>query len=181
MYRSIAPFAILALFIGLAGFAFGQAEKALAVPGFGVAKDVPNAKELPDPGLTYKVLFDVSKAAPKIDQVNPTLDLLARYVNTLDKWGVPADHRKLAVIFHQGGVQAILNNEAFKERNGHDNPNVALIQSLKKAGIEFHACGQGILANKIDPKTILPEINVDLWALVTIVNFEMRGYVHIGN
>jgi intracellular sulfur oxidation DsrE/DsrF family protein len=180
MYRLITPVAALAVLIGLEGLAFAQSAKPLAVPGFGVAKDVPNAKELPDPNTTYKVLFDVAKAAPKIDQVNPILDALARYLNTLDKWGVSADHRKLAVIFHQGGAEIILNNDAYKERTGHDNPNIAIIQALKKAGVEFHACGQGVLARKIEPKTILPEIDVDLWALVSIVDFQMRGYARIG-
>jgi len=180
MYTWITPAAIV-VSIGLAGSTFAQSEKPLPVPGSGVAKEVPNAKELPDPNLTYKVLFDVSKAAPKPDQVSPVLDLLARYLNTLDKWNVPAEHRKLAVIFHQTGVQAILNNDVYKEKTGHDNPNIALIQNLKKAGVEFHVCGQGLLANKIGPNMILPGIETDLWALVSIVNFQTRGYTRIGN
>ena len=181
MQTWITPAAILAVSIGLASSTFAQSEKPLPIPGSGVAKEIPNAKELPDPNTTYKVLFDVSKAAPKPDQVNPILEALARYLNTLDKWSVPADHRKLAVIFHQGGGQVILNNEAYKERTGHDNPNIALIQSLRKAGVEFHVCGQGLLANKIEPNMVLPGIQVDLWALVSIVNFQMQGYARIGN
>jgi len=163
------------------GSLWAQAEKPLAIPGFGVAKEVPGAKLQPDPKTTYKVLFDVSKAAPQPDQVNPMLDALARYLNTLDKWGVPASHRKLAVIFHQQGTEIIMNNDAYKKRTGHDNPNVALLQALKKAGVELHVCGQGVLANKIDRADILPEVDVDLWALVSIVDFEMRGYARIGN
>lgn len=181
MHAWITPAAMLAVSFGLAGSALAQSEKALLVPGAAVAKEVPNAKELPDPNMTYKILFDVSKAAPKPDQANPILEALARYLNTLDNWGVPADHRKLAVIFHQTGIQAVLNNEVYKERNGHDNPNITLIQNLKKAGVEFHACGQGLLANKIEPSMMQPGIEVDLWALVTIANFEMRGYARIGN
>lgn len=181
MHNWITRTAILAVSIGLSGSIFAASDKPLLITGSGVAKDVPNAKQLPDPNATYKVLFDVAKAAPKPDQVNPILDALARYLNTLDKWGVPADHRKLAVIFHQGGGQVILNNEAYKERTGHDNPNIALIRSLKKAGVEFHVCGQGLAANKVEPSMILPEIDVDLWALVSIVNFQMQGYARIGN
>jgi len=176
----ITPAAVL-LSIGLAGSAFAQSEKTLAVPGAAVAKEVPNAKELPDPNVTYKVLFDVSKAASAPAQVNPMLEGAARYVNTLDKWGVPAEHRKLAVIFHQTGVQAILNNDVYKERTGHENPNIELLQKLAKAGVELHVCGQGLLANKIEANMILPEVQTDLWALVTIVNFQMRGYARIGN
>jgi len=154
----------------------------IALSGFAAAKEVPHAKELPDPNMTYKVLFDVAKAAATPDQVNPTLEALAKYLNTLDKWGVPADHRKLAVIFHQAGGQVILKNEVYKERHaGHDNPNIALLKKLKEAGVELHVCGQGLIANKVDPSMVLPEVDVDLWALVSIVNFEMRGYARIGN
>ena len=173
--------AIVALSIGIASSALAQSEKPLAVPGSAVANNVPSAKELPDPNMTYKVLFDVSNAAPKPDQVNPLLEGLARYVNTLDKWGVPADHRKLAVIFHQTGIQAILNNDAYKERTGNDNPNAALLGKLLNAGVELHVCGQGMLANKIERNMMLPGVTVDLWALVSITNFQMRGYARIGN
>jgi len=116
-----------------------------------------------------------------VDEVNPMLPAIARFVNTLAKNGVPADHRKIAVVMHQGGTAMILNNEAFKARHdGHDNPNIAMIQKLAKAGVDFRVCGQSVLANKIDPKTIQPEIELDLWALTTLVNLEMRGYVRIG-
>lgn len=159
----------------------GAAQSALPIPGGPVAKDVPGAKELPDPGMTYKVVFDIATAAPKIDDVNPGLLGLARYVNTLAKYGVPADHRKIAVVFHQAATEIILKNASFRERHpGHDNPNIDLIRSLKKAGVDLRVCGQAVLANKIDPKTIQPEIELDLWALTTLVDFQLRGYVHVG-
>ena len=124
---------------------------------------------------------DVGTAAKKETDVNPMLEATARYLNTLAKVGVPPEHRKIAVIFHQGGTDIIMNNDAYKARyKGQDNPNVKLIQQLKKAGVEFHVCGQAVLARKIDPKTIMPEIQLDLWALTTIVNFQMRGYARIG-
>jgi intracellular sulfur oxidation DsrE/DsrF family protein len=113
--------------------------------------------------------------------VNPGLGVIVRYLNTLAKNGVPADHRKIAVVLHQKSTEIILNNEAFRARNeGHDNPNITLIQSMKKAGVDFRVCGQAVLANKIDPKTILPEIQLDLWALTTLVDLQLRGYVHVG-
>jgi intracellular sulfur oxidation DsrE/DsrF family protein len=153
----------------------------LPLPNSPVAKDIPGAKELPDPGTTYKVVFDIAKAADKVGDVNPTLTAIARFVNTLAKNGVQADHRKIAVVMHQGGTPIVLNNEAFRARfDGHDNPNIPIIRELTKAGVDFRVCGQAVLANKIDPKTIQPEIELDLWALTTIVNLEMRGYVRVG-
>jgi len=109
------------------------------------------------------------------------LAVTARYINTLAKYGVPADHRKIAVVFHQKGTEIIQNNEAYKARNnGHDNPNIAIIRSLKKAGVDFRVCGQAVMAFKIDRKNIQPEIQLDLWALTTLVDFQLDGYVHIG-
>jgi len=170
--------AALAALVGLAGSVNAQQ---LAVPGAPVAKDVPGAKELPDPNRMYKVVFDIAKAAPKPGEVSPGLMLIANYVNTLAKWGVPADHRKIAVILHKGGGEMIFTNEAYKARTeGLDNPNIEMIKKLTDAGVSFRVCGQGVTAKKIDRKDILPQIQVDLWALVSMVNLQNEGYVHIG-
>ena len=178
---SVSAAALCAALLAIAGLAPAQSTQNLPIPGAAVASDVPNAKELPDPNVTYKVVFDIAKAAAKPDEVNPMLLAMARYINTLAKFGVPADHRKIAAVFHQGGTSAILNNEAFQARyDGRSNPNIAMIQSLAKAGVDFRVCGQSILANKIDQKSIQPEIEVDLWALTTIVSLETRGYIRIG-
>lgn len=156
-------------------------QTALPIPDYGVARDVPGAELVPDPGVTYKVAFDAVAAAESIDDVNPMLAGVARYVNTLAKFGVPAEHRQIAVVLHQGSTEIILEDAAFKARNdGHSNPNVALIRALDAAGVQFHVCGQAVLGRSIDPKTILPEIQLDLWALTTLIELGRQGYVRIG-
>jgi len=172
---------VLAAMLGISTPSWAQAGQALPVPGVDPARDVPGAKEVPDATTDYKVLFDVVRAPETSTDVNPMLQAAARYVNTLAKVGVPAEHRHIAVIFHQGGTPAILKNEEYKARNhGQDNPNIAIIQALEKAGVEFRVCGQAVLGMNIDQKDIQPEIQVDLWALTTIINMELRGYVRIG-
>lgn len=153
----------------------------LPVPGYEPARDVPGAHETPDPNTVYKLVFSAGTAAAKPGDVNPTLQTVARYLNTLAKYNVPLDHRKIAVVFHQGGTDVVMNDETFKARNnGQANPNVALIQALKKAGVDFRVCGQALLGKKIDPAQVLPEIQVDLWAMTTMVNLQMRGYARVG-
>jgi intracellular sulfur oxidation DsrE/DsrF family protein len=153
----------------------------LPIPGFPAAKDVPGARLLPDPAVEYKVVFDAAGAAENVDDVNPMLAGVARYVNTLAKYGVPAENRKIAVVLHQGATPAILKNAAFKARNDdHDNPNIALIRDLHAAGVKFHVCGQAVLGRDIDPDDILDEIELDLWALTTLIEFGRQGYVQIG-
>ena len=158
-----------------------RAQSTLPIQGIDPARDVPGSKLVPDPKTTYRVLFDMAAAPAKPSDVNAMLQTTARYLNTLAKSGVPAAHRRIAVIIHQGATPAILKNDAYKTRySGEDNPNIALIQALSKAGVELHVCGQALLTNKIDQKDVQPEIQVDLWALTTIVELEQRGYVRIG-
>jgi intracellular sulfur oxidation DsrE/DsrF family protein len=169
-----------ALLIGLPRPSHAQSSPALPIPSVDSAIDFPNAHEMPDPSLVYKIVFDIGKAAPKIDDVNPSLTFISRYFNTLAKGGVAADHRKFVVVFHQEGTPIALNNAAFKTLNdGHDNPNIPLLRSMKQAGVDFRVCGQGVLSRKIDMSTILPEVQIDQWAMTTITTLQLRGYVHV--
>jgi intracellular sulfur oxidation DsrE/DsrF family protein len=167
--------------VGAAGsVVWTQGRQALPVASVDAARDIPNAHELPDPNMTYKVVFSVATAAKNPEDVNPTLQAIARYVNTLAKNGVPADHRRIAAVFHQGGGEIVMKNDAYKARFGRDNPNVALIHELKQAGVDLRVCGQGLLGRKIDQAQVLADIQVDLWALTTMVNLQMRGYARVG-
>ena len=171
---------VVGVVLGFAGRAWTQTAPALPVPSQGVAKDIPNAHEMPDPKTDYKVVFSVA-AVVKPDEVHPMLKTIGLYLNTLAKNGVPADHRHIAAVFHQGGGDAVLANEVYKARhNGADNPNIALLHELKQAGVELRVCGQGLLGKKLEPKDVLPDVQVDLWAMTTMVNLQMRGYARIG-
>jgi intracellular sulfur oxidation DsrE/DsrF family protein len=169
-----------------AAFVIGRAvhaqQQPLAVPGAPVAVDVPGAHDLPSPEATYKVVFDVGHKAAQPSDPLPGLEMVAKYVNTLAKYGVPASHRQIAVVFHQDSLEAVVNNDTWKaSHGGADNPSVPLIEALAKAGVAFHVCGQGVMRNHIDPKTIQPEIELDLWALTTLVDLEQQGYVRVSD
>ena len=170
-------FVVAAMFLS----SVAVAEDNLPIPGYSAARDVANAQLLPDPNVVHKVVFDAVRAAENIDDVNPMLVAVARYLNTLAKYGVPPENRKIAVVFHQAAGPVVMKNEAFKARHdGHDNPNIELIRNLHAAGVSLHVCGQGMLSREIDPKDILDEIQLDLWALTTLIEFGRQGYVKIG-
>ena len=135
---------------------------------------------MPNPAVVHKVVFDMATAGPKPTEVHPMLQAVARYVNTLAKTGVPAANRKVAVVFHQGATDYIMTNDSYKGRHeGQDNPNLAMIQALAKAGVDFRVCGQATLGRKIDAVDIMPEVQRDLWALTTIIALQQQGYVLI--
>jgi intracellular sulfur oxidation DsrE/DsrF family protein len=169
--------------------AVGYADRAKAAPlvdgklpvaSADAAKDFPSAKELPDPNTNYRVVFSVG-AKVKDDELHPTLKLIGLYLNTLARNGVPAKNRHIAAMFHQGGGDAVFSNEVYKARhNGVDNPNIAILKELHEAGVELRVCGQGLLGKKVDPSHLLPGVQADLWAMVTMVNLQSRGYVRVG-
>ncbi len=172
---------LCALFAGLALVSTAALAHAqtLPVPGVEAARDVAGAKEMPNPGIVHKVLFDMATEA-KPTEVHPMLQAVARYVNTLAKTGVPAANRKVAVVFHQGATDYIMTGDAYKKRHdGQPNPNLGMIQALAKAGVDLRVCGQATLGRKIDAVDIMPEVQRDLWALTTIIALQQQGYVLI--
>jgi intracellular sulfur oxidation DsrE/DsrF family protein len=168
------------LLAGLVGLPAAAMAQDLPIPGVEPAKDQPGAHEYPDPKLTYKIVFDLADGPATPDKVNPGLQGVAEFINTLAKYNVPASHRMIAVVFHQKSTPAILINDEYRKRYNADNPDIQLVQAMKKAGVDFRVCGQAVLGNHIDPKTIQPEIELDLWAGITIPNLMMRGYQHLG-
>jgi intracellular sulfur oxidation DsrE/DsrF family protein len=177
---------VVTLLLGLvwAMPASAQSSPQLPVPGYPAATDLPGAHELPDPTLDYKVVFTIGQGAEDpTAEINPMLTRLARYVNTLAKYGVPVERRHFIVMFHQDGADfdIVMSNDAFKARHGKDNPNIELIRHLKQAGVEFRACGQGLLGRKIDASQMNPDIQVDLWAMTSILNLQMRGFARFGS
>ncbi len=171
---------VAGVMFGYSGRAWAQTDQKLPMAGVAPAKDFAGAKELPNPEVDYKVVFSVAAVA-KENEVHPMLKTIALYLNTLAHNGVPANHRHLAAVFHQGGGDAVLTDDVYKARhNGVSNPNIALLHELKQAGVELRVCGQGLLGKKLEPKDVLPDVQADLWAMTTMVNLQLRGYVRIG-
>ena len=173
---------VLILASGSFGPANADSNTALLVPGYEATKDLPGARELPDPKTDYKVVFADGQDAKNPGDINPMLPTIATYVNTLGKYGVPAEHRHIVIMFHQRtpDIDIVMTNEAYKERYNRDNPNIAIIHALKQAGVDIRVCGQGLIGRKIDSKQVNPDVQIDLWAMTTLVNLQLKGFVRVG-
>lgn len=180
MMTTLAGGVLAAGYASRATAAAPAADDKMPVASADVAKDFPGANERPLPSTDYKVVFSVS-AKVKDDEVHPTLKMIGLYVNTLAQNGVPAKNRHVAAMFHQGGGDAVFANEVYKARhNGVSNPNIAVLKELHDAGVELRVCGQGLMSKKVTPSQLLPGVQADLWAMVTMVNLQSRGYVRVG-
>ncbi len=174
--------AVLVFASGWFGRAKADSAAALPVPGYEAAKDLPGAQQLPDPNTDYKVVFADAQDAKNPGDINPMLPTIAMYVNTLAKHGVPAERRHIVIMIHHrsADMDIVMTNEAYRARYGRDNPNIAMFHALKQAGVDIRACGQGLIARKIDAKDVNPDVTTDLWALTTLVNLQLKGYVRVG-
>jgi intracellular sulfur oxidation DsrE/DsrF family protein len=151
----------------------------LPVPSAGLPGFLNGMREVPDPGLDYKVVFDMSSAWPS-DRIYPGLQSVARYLNALAEYGVPPSRRHLVVVLHGGATQFVLKDAAFAARHhGQPNPDATLIARMRQAGVDFRVCGQAVLAAHIAPGDILPAVQLDLWAVSTLANLQLQGYARL--
>lgn len=163
--------------VALAAASAAAAQPALPFPQIGAMRDIAGARELPDPGLDYKVVFDLA-AGGKLDAPHPGLVRVARYLNTLVKAGVPAERRHIAVVFHNEASEVILRNEAYAARNGgRSNASLELLEQLKAQGVDFRVCGQSVVGRNMPAAGISAAVQTDLAATVTLVNLQLRGFV----
>ena len=103
-------------------------------------------------------------ANAKPDEIHPTLKSIALYLNTLAHNGVPANHRHIAAVFHQGGGDAVLANDVYKGpgHNGMDNPKHRDAPRTEAGWGRAARLGQGLLGKKLEPSQVLPGVQVDL-------------------
>ena len=171
---SLVPFLLFSL--SASGFA-----QDLPISGINPSSDIPSAHLSPDPATEYKVVFDFVMNDDSLDDPYPMLPLVARYVNTLANMGVPKEHRMISIVMHRGSGLIGLNNDEFRARHeGKDNPNIELINQLHEAGVNFHLCGQGMISRGLEKSDLLDAIQVDYWALTTLIELGRQGYVKIG-
>ncbi|MCB0846861.1 MAG: DsrE family protein, partial [Bacteroidetes bacterium] len=83
---------------------------------------------------------------------------------------------KVACVFHNKATWDAVNNEAYKEKYGVDNPNEPLMEALDKAGAEMYICGQSVYARGVDRERLAEPVKVGLSAMTVILSKEAEGY-----
>ncbi|TFI59865.1 hypothetical protein E2493_02490 [Sphingomonas parva] len=150
-----------------------------AIAGFGGVHPTEGAGQRPDRKLRYRVVFSITKAATEPGKVNPSLDRVARFLNLLAADGVRPRRGDLVAIVHGPATPLTMSDEAYRARFGTPNPNLELIRRLRGAGAEVHVCSQALSGNKIERSSVAELVEIDVAALVTIANLQLRGYALI--
>lgn len=167
------------LLIGVCAPAAAVAQPAFPViKGHGGIHSTVGAGERLDEALRYGVVFNVTKPAAA-GKSNPTLERVARFVNLLGADGVRPRAGDLVAIIHGAATPSVMKDEAFRAKFGSANPNLAVIAALRKAGVEVHVCSQALAGNKIARSDVHSLVQVDVAALTTLANLQLRGYALI--
>lgn len=83
---------------------------------------------------------------------------------------------KIVVVTHGGGVNFLVDGA--QDKNG--NPYSITVEELSDRGVEFRVCNNTLKANKIDPKTLLPNAVVVPSGVAEIGRLQAReGYVYL--
>ena len=167
----------LVLFCGMASATgAGDFWQYPAIQGYGPVHVWPEATLKPEPGNVYKAVFDLTQAGKGLDKLNPGFDHIARTVNVFAAAGVPVDHLKFIVIIHGPATPIALNAQAFEAKFHHPNPNLKVIEALRKAGVEVLVCGNALADMHFTPAEVNPQIKVALSALSTLILEQNQGY-----
>jgi intracellular sulfur oxidation DsrE/DsrF family protein len=137
-----------------------------AASGQQVAGPVINAggKHAPVPNVTfgvptdfaYKVVWDIEVGGTKPGELNDEYNVPARFVNQGAALGLPRWNVSAAVVIHGTAGEEMLTNEEYKARKGVDNPNIAILEEMSKAGVKIILCGQTVDSRKMPRDKILP-------------------------
>jgi intracellular sulfur oxidation DsrE/DsrF family protein len=150
--------------------------KAPALAGADGYVEIPGAALAPTKNSTYRAIFDATRPVDKPTELLPALNMAGSELNALTTASVPLANVKFAVVFHGPAVDGILDETHYNAKFGASNPNLKAIVEMKKRGVEFFVCGQYLAAEKIEPKTLLPEVTVAADALLVLIHYQNNGY-----
>ena len=150
-----------------------------AIAKYGPVHPLPHAAVQPNKEHTYKALFDVTSGAKDPSKPEGGLVHVARAVNVFASAGIPLKNLHFVAILHGPATPAILNNEAYKKKYGMDNPNIPLIDALRKAGVHVDVCGQALADLGFEHSEVYKHVRIDLSALATTVIYGDMGYAYM--
>ena len=150
--------------------------KSPAVPAADGYVAIPGAALSPTNATKYQAVFDATRFASQPTELLPAINMAASELNALAAVNAPLSNAKFAIVFHGRAVDGILDSEHYKAKFGVENPNLKVIRDMKKAGVEFFVCGQYLASEKINPKTLSPEVALAADALLVLMHYQNKGY-----
>lgn len=146
------------------------------VPGYSRIHCMPKDAYQSDPSQTYKIVFSLTKPGTTPDKVSPSLDRIARTVNLYVAAGVPLSHLKFVGVAYGPVTPLSLDNAHYHAKFDTDNPNLKLINLLRKDGVDVAVCAQAVAEHGFKYAWVSPHVTLALSDLTTVTILEHKGY-----
>ena len=132
-----------------------------------------------DTSAVFKIIFDVSKTSEDKNILNKQIATAARFLNMHANVGIAKKNLKVALTIHANAWQDVLNNKAYNEKFGVDNPNLKLIEALSEAGVDIILCGQTAVRRGLNKKNVIPSVKFALSAMTAQLQYQNNGYIYL--
>ena len=146
------------------------------INGGGKHAPVPNVTFEAPRGPAYKVVWNIQVGSAKPGEANDAFNVPARFVNQGAVLGMARENVEVAVVVHGTAGEELLDDVEYRARKGVDNPNIALLEEMSRAGIRIILCGQTAANRKMPREHVLPFVKVApsaAWAFATLTR---QGY-----
>lgn len=137
-----------------------------------------------DATADHNIVFDffihnkVDGKGSKLDSssINMGLNDIARIYNLHIAGGVPKEKVHFVVAVHAMAESSFLNNEAYQKKYKINNPNLAIIEQLTNAGVQFLLCSQSHSWFGFKKEQLIPQAKLAMSAQTTLSAYQSKGY-----
>src|SRR6476646_6931913 len=120
---------------------------------------VENPTEKLNPNLQYKLRFEVitgTMDSSDAKDINASFAEAGRIINLHIAAGVPLKNLHAVMVVHGPALHALYKNDVYRQKYKMDNPNLAYLDELQKAGVRFVACGQAMFFFDVKREEMIP-------------------------
>lgn len=140
---------------------------------------VSNPTEIPDPNISYKLLFElvINNPDTAAKEINHGLTEICRIINLHVASGIPVKNIIPVIVVHGHALFSFYTNENFKKKYKADNPNLSVVEEMiNKTGAKFIACGQAMNFIGVAQDEMIPQMKVSLTAQTVLSGYQLKGY-----
>ena len=172
---------LICLGVGLALLGTTAAAQAVQpVPKADPDVAVPGSQFLASNRHDYRVVFEARRGADKPDQLVPAVNMAGSELNTLAAHGIRRSNVHFVVVFHTtASNEAVLDNAHYRARHGVDNPNLPVLEALRRQGVKLYVCGQSLLGDGVPLEAVSKEVTLAEDGVVVLMTYGAEGYAQL--
>ena len=146
------------------------------IENYGKVFKVENPDYKVDTKKTFKAVFDIMTSPEDLNQVNPSIETAARFLNMHAQNGVPLEQLKVALVIHNQASKDVISSAAYKTKYGTNNPNEELLKALMAAKADIIFCGQSSASRGFPKEELLEGVQLSLSAMTALIQLQDDNY-----